>query len=128
MIQVRSHLPGTRAWFEQVVTISLHTDARALPGDKVNGDQQGCWDDVFLQAGQSRGSRLWLLRRASLTQDTHNRAKNLVQAALAWLVADGWCQSLDVSVSRVAANALWFAIAVTVSDTEKFTLEFPYAV
>lgn len=87
------------------VLISLMTDATARDDDNLadgdaqgQGDRRGWWGDLPVEGQPARGigSRLWLLRRAKATEGTRLRAITMVREALAWMVADGICQSIGV--------------------------------
>ena len=65
------------------------------------------WGDSFPALANGRiGSRLWLLRRRSLTSQTIRDAKRYAEEALAWLIDDGIVTTVAVTVSRSAVNTL----------------------
>lgn len=81
---------------------------RAEPSDPVDdANRQGWWGDSFPALANDRiGSRLWLLRRRSLTSQTIRDAKRYAEEALAWLIDDGIVTTVAVTVSRSAVNTL----------------------
>ena len=100
--------PDARGALERAVIISLFTRRRAEPSDPVDdANRQGWWGDSFPALANDRiGSRLWLLRRRSLTSQTIRDAKRYAEEALAWLIDDGIVTTVAVTVSRSAVNTL----------------------
>ncbi|WP_188260878.1 phage GP46 family protein [Azospirillum tabaci] len=92
----------------RAVLMSLFTWGRAKPGDVLPADQKmGWWGDTFpTVTGDRIGSRLWLLSREKLTQETVNRAREYAKEALAWLVADGVAQRVEVTADRRGPDGL----------------------
>jgi len=87
--------------------LSLFTWRRARSDDvlpDMNGRPMGCWMDVL--RGRPLGSRLWLLRREKQMQEVVARAKEYAEEALAWLVEDGVCTSIEVETATVAQGVL----------------------
>ncbi len=76
------------------VLISIFTDARCdkseLPKEQIS--QKGFWGDAIF--GGSTGSKLWLLNRSKLNNDTIIKAKEYAHEALRWLVIDGLAKEL----------------------------------
>lgn len=62
----------------RAVTISLFSWRRAASDDALDdADRQGWWGDCApSEAGDQIGSRLWLLRRRTLTDDTLRDARS----------------------------------------------------
>lgn len=80
-----------------VVMIALFSDRQARDDDALPdgiNDRSGWWADPDF------GSRLWLLRRETLTDAVVIRAKELATEALQVLVDDGICQSFAVETAR----------------------------
>jgi len=102
----------------RAVTISLFTWRRANPDDDLPGDQRmGWWGDSFPVVPNDRiGSRLWLLSRAKLTNDTVLRAKEYADEALEWLVKDGIASRVVVESERQGLSTLALACRVYKSD------------
>lgn len=86
----------------RAIVISLFTWRRALPSDPVDDDdRQGWWGDSYPAVSDDRiGSRLWLLRRRSLTSSVVQDAQAYAQEALQWLVDDRVLESVEVVVQR----------------------------
>lgn len=86
---------------QTAVILSLFTDARASDDDVLppgTVDKRGSWMDSFPDVeGDKLGSRLWLLDRAKLTQDTVDKARFYCEEALAWLVTDGIAKAVTVA-------------------------------
>ena len=84
------------------VVISLFTWQRASQSDEVDNDQRmGWWGDTFAEnKGDKIGSKLWLLLRQKVTDETLLRAQEMADDALQWLVEDGICTEISVSVER----------------------------
>ena len=86
----------------RAVVISLFTWQRASQSDEVDNDQcMGWWGDTFAEnKGDKIGSKLWLLLRQKVTDETLNRAQEYAYDALKWLIDDGICSDITVSVER----------------------------
>ena len=130
-LRITALVPGSREWLEQAVAISLFTDARLPPGEKLpvgDTDRQGHWGDAFLTADESLGSLLWTLRREKLTPAIVNRARDLAVAALRWLLGTTYITAFDVTVERYAPandssiNYWTLALRVTLSLPDQSTL------
>lgn len=110
-------LDGRHTSLEQFVWLSLFSDARAHPDDVIpaGAERRGWWADIF--DGDAFGSRLWLLDRSVVTQETVLRARDYANEALAWLVADGVAAAVDVVTSRMVSDngAAGIALQVTVT-------------
>ena len=100
--------PDARSALERAVIISLFTWRRAEPSDPVDdANRQGWWGDSFPSlANDQMGSRLWLLRRRSLTAQTVRDAQRYCAEALRWLTEDGIVTDVVVTVTRNGINAL----------------------
>lgn len=97
-----------RSALERAVIISLFTWRRAESSDPVDdAERHGWWGDSYPEQANDRiGSRLWLLRRRSLTAQTLFDAKRYAEEALQWLVEDGHVTRLGVTVSRSSQDRL----------------------
>lgn len=104
--------------------LSLFTDRRATPEElvRVGGDDaRGWWGDSVAEVqGDQFGSKLWLLRREKVIQETLNRAREYARAALAWMVEDGVASELGVEaawlddlVARAPRGILALGIEIT---------------
>lgn len=109
------------------VTISLFTWARALPDDPIEegGDRFGWWGDTFPAVpGGKIGSRLYLLLRAKLTDQTVELARVYAQEALAWLVEDRVATRVEVEAERDGQDRLNLAVTVYRADGTSRPLRF----
>lgn len=104
---------------DSAVIVSLFTDARARPDDRLPGppeDRRGWWGDAL--AGPEDGpigSRLWLLSREKITAETIARARAYITEALAWLKRDGLAATVEVTV-WAEGHALAAQITLTRPD------------
>jgi phage gp46-like protein len=106
-------------WLENAVTISLFTDARAAADDEIPGgdtDRRGHWADMWLDEGESLGSRLWLLKREKVTQAVINKARDYCMEALEWLVDADHLQAVNVTAERGGLNRIHFQIDCQLPD------------
>jgi len=105
------------AGLNTAVIMSLFTDRRASDDDVLpssSDDKRGSWMDSFPDVeGDKIGSRLWLLDRAKLTQDTVDKVKYYCEEALAWLVQDGIAKAVNVATEVVRKHPLGI-IATTI--------------
>jgi len=88
------------------VLMSLFSDRRADESDKYdNDDPKGWWADALLpNAGDSFGSRLFLLNRAKALPNTEIKAQEYIFEALEWLIDDGIAESIDVDTFTFGYN------------------------
>lgn len=105
---------------ENAILISLFTDGRANIDDELpvdDGDRRGWWGDAFPSDidGQVRpiGSKLWLLSRSKITQETLNRAQSYAAEALKWLVDDDLVAKIEVTTTRHDPRGIGFEIIIT---------------
>lgn len=74
---------------ETAITVSFFTDARATEEDGLDPaqDPRGWWGAAYLniQPG-SLGSKLWMLRRMKLTNDTLLLASSWARESILWLL------------------------------------------
>ena len=86
----------------RAVVISLFTWQRASQSDEVDNDQRmGWWGDTFAEnKGDKIGSKLWLLLRQKITNETINRAQEYAYESLKWLIDDSICSDITVNVER----------------------------
>lgn len=85
------------------MVLSLFTDRRAEPDDQPpsgdSTDRRGWWADQFAEVeGDRIGSRLWLLDRSVLSNETAKRAEEYVREAWAWMIEDRVVASIDVTI------------------------------
>jgi phage gp46-like protein len=102
------------------VIISLFSDRRAreddpLPDERVGlpTDRRGWWGDHVLEedARDGLGSRLWLLAREKDLPVVVARALEYARESLAWLVAAGLAQRVEVSAERIGPGYLGIGVA-----------------
>ncbi|BBT38940.1 phage GP46 family protein [Pseudomonas putida] len=114
-----------RAWHRATV-ISLLTWRRAESGDVLDdAERYGWWGDSFPSVADDRiGSRLWQLRRRTLTEATMRDAEVFARESLAWMLEDGRAANVDVTVTR-GADRLNMAVSITLRDGRQldFTLD-----
>ena len=101
---------------DSAVIISIFTDRRATDDDVIpsgSEDKRGSWIDSFPDVeGDKIGSRLWLLDRAKLTQDTLDKVKYYLEECLAWLVQDGMAKAVNVAAEITRHHPLGIIAAV----------------
>ena len=96
------------------IAISLFTDARVPDADVPDGElNRGWWGDY--DQAESLGSRLWLLRRAKITNDTVNSAREIIRDATRWLVGDRLL-SITVNVERQGLDRLVYQLDCQLPD------------
>lgn len=93
------------------VLVSLFTDRRAEPDDPVDpladdGDRRGWIGDLLEEPGERWGSRLWLLRRAKLTEETRLLAEQYAAESLEWATAKGVADRVDIVATIVPPEAI----------------------
>lgn len=113
------------------VILSLFCDRRAEPDDVPPSgdatDRRGWWADEFADAeGDLIGSRLWLLDRTKLSNETGLRAKEYATEALAWMLADNVVASVAVDV-EVTNAALGLAVTLQEPGKDPVTFKFSRA-
>lgn len=108
------------------VTISLFTWRRAGPDDPLDDDdRKGWWADcVPTVAGDQIGSRLYLLQRRTITQDTLRDAKEYAEEALRWMTEDGVVSAVSVTVTRQDINRMTLVVLLTELSGETVHLAF----
>lgn len=110
----------------RAVTISLFTWRRAGPDDPLDDDdRKGWWADcVPTVAGDQIGSRLYLLQRRTITQDTLRDAKEYAEEALRWMTEDGVVSAVTVTVTRQDINRMTLVVLLTELSGETVHLAF----
>lgn len=103
---------------ETAIKLSLFTDRRALEGDDLpqgtgafGEDLRGYWADPYLSTGPM-GSRLWTLKRSSLTAATRQRARDYCLEALRWLIDLGIARSIEIETEVAEAGVLKIGIVI----------------
>lgn len=118
---------GVSTPLDRAIVISLFTWRRALPGDPVDdSDLQGWWGDSFPSVADDRiGSRLWLLRRRTLSDSTVRDAITYAREALIWLVDDGHLVSFEVHAESQGRDRLAMRIiGIRADGQQEWLAEF----
>lgn len=115
-------LSPDEALLYRAVVISLFTWRRAEPDDPLDDDQRmGWWGDSFpAVAGDRIGSRLWLLRRRTITPEVLRLAVDYAQEALRWMVEDDLVARVAVQSFNTVRGRL--DLLVTLYDDAGATL------
>ena len=110
---------------------SLFTDARARDGDPLpagESEPRGWWGDALAaEAGDRYGSRLWLLHREKQTQETLNKAREIAQDSLSWLVEDSIARQVDTEAEYIRRGVLALRITVQLAAGSAETFDFEIA-
>lgn len=110
---------------ETAVVLSLFTDRLAAADDHLpdgSTDRRGWWGDTGggdVHGLPNVGSRLWLLSREKVSDETLNRARGYAEEALAWLVEDGVAGSVAVDAEWQPGGGL--ALDVTIIRLDGLT-------
>ena len=110
----------------RAVIISLFSWRRANPDDDLpTEDRFGWWGDTFATEQNDRiGSRLWLLSRAKLTNDTLTKAEGYVREALQWLIDDNVAARIDVEVEREGIDRMEIGVTIYRTTGQPVELRF----
>jgi phage gp46-like protein len=85
----------------------------------------GWWGDgLDGQTNDQIGSRLWLLSRAKVTQQTVIRAREYAEEALQWLVDDGVATRVTVTAERMGLDGLALACVIERDQRARVELRF----
>jgi phage gp46-like protein len=94
--------------------ISVLSDGRARADDDLPGgpgdDPRGWWG---ADLGDDYGSRFWLLARAKVSDETVNKARELVEAGLRWLLVQGIAERIEVDAFRVGTERIDVTVEIT---------------
>lgn len=104
--------------FDTNILMSLFVDGRA-DGSEISEpiDRRGFWGDVILFKNEpniSSGGKLWLVR-GRRTEDTLNKAIDVVQKSLNWLVLKKYAQQVTVN-GDFSINGIILNVIIRVSD------------
>lgn len=104
----------------RAVVISLFTWRRADTGDVYDGSNKyGWWGDTYpVEPGDKIGSKLWQLLRRKLTDDVIAEVEELSRDSLQWMIDDGICSNVDVSVERSEINRVNISVVLTVDGKQ----------
>ena len=110
----------------RAVLISLFSWRRAKPDDQLpNGLKFGWWGDTYPDiANDQIGSRLWLLSRAKLTNQTISDCQDYAKEALQWLIDDNVAIGIDVTAERQGTDRLALGITITRGDRTSTNIRF----
>lgn len=114
------------------VLVSLFSDRRAKDDDELpdtQGSERGWWGDLIDPAvtGDEIGSRLWLLERSKITQNTINLAEEYATEALQWMIDDGVAQTINVTAGErrlLDGDRLELTVEIFKSDGDKVVYNF----
>lgn len=110
----------------RAVTISLFSWRCAATDDALDdADRQGWWGDCApSEAGDQIGSRLYLLRRRTLTDDTLRDAREYAEEALRWMTDDDIVTTVTVTAERFGNDRLNLVVLLTELNGETLKLAF----
>lgn len=108
------------------VIISIFTWKRAGIDDVLPGStREGWWGDTYADVRNDEiGSKLWLLYREKLTDETLLRAKEYVEESLKWLLEDRVASRVEVEVERGDFDRMNFLISITKPDASFLMMRF----
>lgn len=108
----------------RAVIISLFSWRRANPDDSAP-TPMGWWGDTYpTVTGDRIGSRLWLLGREKITNNTLNRARDYATEALQWLIDDGVAARVEASAVRTGMDEATLTIDIYQRDGTRWNLRF----
>jgi phage gp46-like protein len=100
----------------RALIISLFTWRRKNTSDD-SKHPFGWWGDSYPSIANDKiGSRLYLLARSKLTNQTANFAKIYIKEAVQWMIDDGLASCIDVSVKRTDLTVLVATINIYKKD------------
>lgn len=104
----------------RAVVISLFTWRRADTGDVYDGSNKyGWWGDTYpVEPGDKIGSKLWQLLRRKLNDDVIAEVEEVSRDSLQWMIDDGICSNVDVSVERSEINRVNISVVLTVDGKQ----------
>ena len=104
----------------RAVVISLFTWRLADTGDVYDGSNKyGWWGDTYpVEPGDKIGSKLWQLLRRKLTDDVIAEVEEVSRDSLQWMINDGICSNVDVSVERSEINRVNISVVLTVDGKQ----------
>lgn len=109
----------------RAVIISLFSWRLADADDPHDSERFGWWGDAHPPVdGDLLGSRLWLLSRVALTDDTVARARGYCQEALQWLIDDGVATSVEITAQRAGVDRLSLRCVISRVDGAVIDLRF----
>lgn len=112
---------------ESAVIISLFTWGRCQADEtEENASRYGWWGDkIETDSVDGMGSKLYLLKRQKITEETIQKAREYIEQALKWLLSDDVAEEVTVSVERSAvSNDRIDAVIVIRRGDKRKTLRF----
>lgn len=112
---------------ETAVIISLFTWARAGENDVGVGKPRFGWwgDKIDAENTDSTGSKLYLLKRCKITQETISKAEEYIRDALKWMITDGVASEITTTVERNPDNKDRLDATIVISrGDDNTTLKF----
>ena len=108
----------------RALIISLFTWRRKNTIDE-SEHPYGWWGDSYPSIANDKiGSRLYLLARSKLTNQTANFAKIYIKEAVQWMIDDGIASRIDVSVMRTDLTVLVATINIYKKDGRNEVFRF----
>ncbi|EPC4488918.1 phage GP46 family protein [Serratia liquefaciens] len=108
----------------RAVVISLFTWRRAESDDNVD-NPMGWWGDTWPAVQNDRiGSRLYLLRRSKLTNQTPIKAREYITQAIEWMIDDGVAARIDVDSQRTGIDTLSAGVTIFQRDGNRHNITF----
>lgn len=91
--------------FEVAVMLSHFCDAPVTEDEALTpGDLRGFWGDDVL--GYTLGSKLWLLDRAKITQETLVLAKQYSEECMQWAIDQDIMSSVEAEALKIGTNRI----------------------
>lgn len=115
---------------ESAVIVSLFTDARCLPEQLPDADEnpRGYWGDSYAtEDGDNTGSLLWLLKREKQVNRVLNRARDYCEQALAWMVRDKLASKVIVTTEYLSSGVLLIRVQIYRPVGDSVDFRFDYA-
>ena len=103
---------------ETAVAISLFTDRRVTDGELPAGilDKRGWWGDLFPPVEDDQiGSKLWLLERGKINNETLAQAETYAIEALNWMIEDGVAATIEANADFFEGSSDRITLAVTIT-------------
>lgn len=112
---------------EAAVIVSLFTWARAEADEVDEGSPRyGWWGDrIDEDSTDNTGSKLYLLKREKITEETIARAKEYIEQALQWMITDSVASAGTVTIERDSndKNRVNASVVITRGDRTR-TMNF----
>lgn len=101
------------AGLESAILVSLFSDQRAPPDLVPDPMRRRGWicDLVATVPNDKIGSLLWIYQQSRLTSETASNVASDARNALQWMIDDGLCDNVAVSITRVDATRTLFLLA-----------------